>query len=1662
MLRFFNQTFDAMRFLRIIFAVVFILFFQSARAQLTVAYEYPKGYNACGENDLLVKIKNTSANEIFPIIAELNFDTLMKPVSVETKEDGDISVKGNKVRITFPALLDGGKTLEFSVKLTSNAGCEAISCSKTLTTRDTLKLTYNSKSDISYNVKNLQSPCLTYDEKRFTNRIISSFLGDTVIRKMVLTNTGSGVFDGYVKVKDIYGPYVSVIDITIANADHSDVEYKVSNDSTGLFQAKINNLKNGDSLFIIEKVVIDKCIKGEEGKSQIFVNWGCDVSACKKISPYPIIAQILKSLKRPEILITKLISDENNCLNSNSSYTYIIKNIGQRPATDLNFKLASTDYNTYTYVHRDSLKLKDTSGLRLLNNVSNQLIPGIPKPFGFEHSCIINDPLYNWLFTFENLFPGDSFLIQYDAFHCCPGGDTANVPITFESWGLGVDYKDECKEQTFSASSNQEGNPVAEFRQFYEQIITDMNGRFKERQKFEIFNYGFSTDFYRLNIDSAAFKVVLKVDTGLVYLPETLTLLSTYGKSITASDVRVELGGGVDGYKDSVLVATFILPDTFDVDRNYFKRFMRNSSVLFDLQAECPTRNPVSRFTQEVYLIPDLRCNQACDILLSSVTSEISVHCPGCITPGWVSTGFNQKRITLGEKDEDNNRLPDSETYTKADPTKIKANRFLPGDTVVTSLSAFFQDGDPIVGKTINDLENNGAKSFKFDYAYVSSRNNMGKLFSVTGVKVVITDLNGSAGINLDPIYLPASTVTKVPNVKDSLPDALFFYDLSLDTLYKYGLPKTYSYGAFDQIRIESTFRVLEFSDFYLTNPPSDNDPWLKMENQSVNMINYSNLLYGTGEKDTPYDKDLDAGAEFPKNPESLDGSMIYWCEAYGGAASMLGRVLDKSISLPEKVQCDAPGSIKISVSPSGGIFRNPFPNEFRNLLSVDSVLVTVPEGYEFNNWTISNKVNKPDGFMEFEPCVVTDTLKNVNVAGPYIKVKIADRFTRLTDYGSNPCLDRFTYSDEEAQVSINFNIHPQCDLQDDKAVIYDSPLLYYRLIPKNDTVFKLKKIPEVIKVNPELKLSPVTNEIQLTRKSFCYPLNLEEIRGADAPYSFLRVVSLNEKIQPVGIKNKETKEEFSPGKSGLFQLGTIGSKSVSEFELCMNNICGKLLEKDTLLLIYGFDCYNYPDSVFSNICKVDTIRHYVVPAELNIQSQVGEAEDIIMCEPFEVKFNYQITGIGKVENMILNLNIGNINGLEIYKAGLSIGRNSEVIRNYYYAGDSDLDLQSIIDKLKPEGVEAGDNISFSAYLIADCGYTGDTIISVPMLLTSTCDTLYGDTLKYIPKSLKGFPKADDKSLSINSGEINNLGGLWEVSIKVSNNSTEISQNKTKVTFSVPEGFVFSEMNKGANPIITDSLLTWNLNGGIPAGATQDLIFSLSNNPIACDSISVSAKITDMLAGCSGDICEQKDSVYSIKVPVKCKPCAPTLEIQSRCKGLPIENKLTWNEIPDAYCPEDEFMIYTIYNSSDRSGDFRILMSQKDSTVFTHKDLQTFDGCYYVTATNSFGLTSERSPVVCNNTCEEQFDCSDLFIPNLITLNADESNETFQIQGGYLPIKLEIYDRWGSRIYKNEDYKNDWAGSGLNDALFYYNISVDGADKNCVGWLQMVRGQANK
>jgi gliding motility-associated-like protein len=66
-----------------------------------------------------------------------------------------------------------------------------------------------------------------------------------------------------------------------------------------------------------------------------------------------------------------------------------------------------------------------------------------------------------------------------------------------------------------------------------------------------------------------------------------------------------------------------------------------------------------------------------------------------------------------------------------------------------------------------------------------------------------------------------------------------------------------------------------------------------------------------------------------------------------------------------------------------------------------------------------------------------------------------------------------------------------------------------------------------------------------------------------------------------------------------------------------------------------------------------------------------------------------------------------------------------------------------------------------------------------------------------------------------------------------------------------------------------------------------------------------------------------------------------------------------------------------------------------------------------------------------------------VFIPNIITPNGDGINDRFELilQPNY-KVEMKVYSRWGSLVYRNDDYQNDFYGTGLADGVYAFHIRV--------------------
>lgn len=87
-------------------------------------------------------------------------------------------------------------------------------------------------------------------------------------------------------------------------------------------------------------------------------------------------------------------------------------------------------------------------------------------------------------------------------------------------------------------------------------------------------------------------------------------------------------------------------------------------------------------------------------------------------------------------------------------------------------------------------------------------------------------------------------------------------------------------------------------------------------------------------------------------------------------------------------------------------------------------------------------------------------------------------------------------------------------------------------------------------------------------------------------------------------------------------------------------------------------------------------------------------------------------------------------------------------------------------------------------------------------------------------------------------------------------------------------------------------------------------------------------------------------------------------------------------------------------------------------------------------------------------------------VPNVFTPEGSPGfNDTFTIQYGSegiaphdlnIPVSLRVFNRWGSKVYESNDYRNNWSAQGLEGGIYFYEIRI-GLSNTCKGWVQVIK-----
>jgi gliding motility-associated-like protein len=91
--------------------------------------------------------------------------------------------------------------------------------------------------------------------------------------------------------------------------------------------------------------------------------------------------------------------------------------------------------------------------------------------------------------------------------------------------------------------------------------------------------------------------------------------------------------------------------------------------------------------------------------------------------------------------------------------------------------------------------------------------------------------------------------------------------------------------------------------------------------------------------------------------------------------------------------------------------------------------------------------------------------------------------------------------------------------------------------------------------------------------------------------------------------------------------------------------------------------------------------------------------------------------------------------------------------------------------------------------------------------------------------------------------------------------------------------------------------------------------------------------------------------------------------------------------------------------------------------------------------------------IITGNGCD-----STLFVPEGFSPNNDGVNDFWIISGAKdTRVEVEVYNRWGNKVFTSNDYQNDWdgtsSGTGLVESTYYYIIRVEGESKARTGYL---------
>ncbi len=630
------------------------------QASLNLDYVNPSEIVICGDEvEFEIEVRNITTSTVTGITVDVDLPSGVKYV-VSSLSGSNVS-ENNVSNLNVPvfSVNDIPITKAVTFKISIEADCD-LSNLVNNGGLATIKLTSDySGGSLSISTKPLSVREPSLNIKDITNRFATVDLGDTIVRKITLYNTGQGgahkflftqVNQNGMKVIGTSGGSITISKDTIRSVFDS-THFKLTGNKDAV-------LDLNETVVIYDTIVVLTC---DRLKSTYRLEWGCGGKLCDVVTSS---ANLTVSTRAPKLSI-RVTDGKTPCLDASNLSTNGLRVINTGNDTARTFEM--NIFNSYNggYYSRILTEIV-VSSIKYRKGASGSWTASVPV--GVEivdtsgtFACLSSYPVGGVTLNLPDLAPGDTMFIEWDSRSCCI--DACGPAFYSHRWRYLPSYYDQCKTKIIDAEVWGSGGYIQSFSMSSSTPSDVLDG---ENAKF-IFTV---SNGYLMGISSKS-----RMDARFI-------LPSGFSHSLNVNDFAYyNLNGGAwkpesVTQKGDTIYARFSGSPTTTLNL---------SELIIRVSGKCNSSadHGTGSYQMDLYYNPDTSCSTGCFLNIYCGSGNVKLHCNPKCAGGMAFRSFTAERISIGKPDNDNDGLPDASGTIDLD--KIKTERVVYRDTLLTT-----------------------------------------------------------------------------------------------------------------------------------------------------------------------------------------------------------------------------------------------------------------------------------------------------------------------------------------------------------------------------------------------------------------------------------------------------------------------------------------------------------------------------------------------------------------------------------------------------------------------------------------------------------------------------------------------------------------------------------------------------------------------------------------------------------------------------------------------------------------------------------------------------------------------------------------------------------------------------------------------------------------